>query len=137
MTDLDIPALRAIAEAATEGPWRAYESQTHAEMFVVDPRGFLMDGIVCGPTYEKRNVEHVATFDPPTVIELLDRLERAERERGEAARLSHHYRNEYDRAKKLATFVKNAGLDSGYGRLGADEVRELNIILDALEGGSE
>jgi hypothetical protein len=72
---LDIPALRAVAEKATPGP--------HEARFV--PMGAPADccdyGVVSVPegretcrVWRRDDAEFYATFDPPTVMALLDRL---------------------------------------------------------------
>jgi hypothetical protein len=64
----DLAALRAVAEAATEGPWEAgKKADVHAS------------GDHITSTWYQPDATHIATFDPPTVLRLLDRLELAER----------------------------------------------------------
>lgn len=95
----DLTDLRKIAEQATDGPWIAHEAGDEpgnwwvwqelklpyyggvAEVVGRDP------GNICYPEIsggygdgerERLDATHIATFDPPTVLELLDRAERAE-----------------------------------------------------------
>jgi hypothetical protein len=83
--------MRAVAEAATEGPWA----------FVKGVQGLGI--VLVGGSYKleviNRDCPHIATFDPPTVLSLLDRVERAERE----------VMRQYDSAERgalLGTFVQ-------------------------------
>lgn len=98
--DSELIELRRIAEAATRGPWawsagtdgwgdcgpnletvergQLYDdgSQGAAET-IVGSWGHDANGI----TVEDADAQHIATFDPPTVLALIDRLEAAERAR--------------------------------------------------------
>jgi hypothetical protein len=85
----DLNELRKIAEAATQGEWTA---RLHADP-ELDPDckwtsiGSL-DGMVAGEIYgemgskqDSVNADYIATFDPPTVLALLDRIRELEGER--------------------------------------------------------
>lgn len=89
MADLDLSALRGIAEAATPGEWvldMLGEDEPQigcwAQRFIgtAEPNDAGVHVIVAraedgfGP-----NATHIAAFDPPTVVALLSRLEAAER----------------------------------------------------------
>lgn len=81
LTAAELERMRRVAEGATPGPWETYES-IHAETFVCE-EGRSMFGVVSQPAtgredYGRANAEHIATFDPPTVLALIDRLEAAE-----------------------------------------------------------
>ena len=88
MTDLDLTKLREIANAATPGDWTADihntrrrsprtrrwlqwkpEHGTHGYVSIVESDGAY--GVLDGP-----DALHVATFDPPTVLALIDEIER-------------------------------------------------------------
>lgn len=84
MTDLDIAALRAVSDAATQEEW---EAETWAHQFIDD----LTFGRVLTVSGEEiwdssgrntvasaANATHIATFDPPTIRALLDRIEHLE-----------------------------------------------------------
>lgn len=86
--------LRAIALAATPGPWEADAGIGHLsypEHEVLGPvarvDGGVKQPVICGVWGdESRDAEFIATFDPPTVLSLLDKADRvdaAERERDE------------------------------------------------------
>ena len=77
MTDLNLTKLRKIAEAATPGPWNLHTLRTDETH---DIRGSIDDeaDIVIYAECEDADAAHVATFDPPTVLALIDRLEAAE-----------------------------------------------------------
>jgi len=78
MTDIDLDAIRARAEAATAGPWRRYETM-QADTYVLDRRGLLGGGIICGATYERDNAEFIAhaRADVPVLIAEVERLRTA------------------------------------------------------------
>src|SRR5690606_21091532 len=88
--------LRRIAEAATPGPWEVTEfaggeERSPGELGVFAPNhphsyqksdGTWYAVVICrgmdGPTREE-NSEYIATFDPPTVLAMLDEIERLRR----------------------------------------------------------
>lgn len=97
-----IQRLREVAEAATEGPW-GWDTwqwqEPESPIACVTSQAYdlaQLGGWNIGPTFAddesvdesawraeryeaaKADAQHIATFDPPTVLELLDRLERAE-----------------------------------------------------------
>lgn len=82
MTDLNLPALRAIAEAATPGEW-IFVPPHHSYKAAVG----VVEG---GRTYThahamtNRDAAFVAAFNPVQAIALLDRIELLERLLGEA-----------------------------------------------------
>lgn len=77
-TELDLTALRDIAKAATEGDWTVGTDGTSENVYA--------DWETEHGDYAKRVVKvgnrpdatHIAAFDPPTVLALLDRVEAAE-----------------------------------------------------------
>lgn len=80
-----IQRLREVAEAATEGPWEHRFDEYGDDWRLGGSEGRLIHTV--GPREYSHvaldseygpEAEHIATFDPPTVLELLDRLERAE-----------------------------------------------------------
>ena len=81
---MELNELRKIAEAATPGPWGLWNpavGESHiaiankvAWRSVVSATGFVDDEFI--PHWADAN--HIATFDPPTVLALLSRLEQAE-----------------------------------------------------------
>ena len=100
MSDLDLDALEKIAKAATPGPWRAdYVANEFAETFFVRPAGARIeperrvrvsigttwaDEFESGPARRdgpaSRVAAHIAAFDPPTALALID-LARVEHDR--------------------------------------------------------
>jgi hypothetical protein len=78
--------LRAVVEAATPGPWHVCpESPVDADSVVVtlghDPVASAMDewhDPFFGPSTAVADAAYIATFDPPTVLGLIERVERAE-----------------------------------------------------------
>lgn len=83
---LDLTALRKVAESATPGPWEAKQGAVAPGKKVVGPRESNDLGrgpiVLMQPIFwDKRsaaNAAHIAAFDPPTVLALLDRVEAAE-----------------------------------------------------------
>lgn len=78
MSDLDLDALEAVAQAATPGPWQVLDS-IHGDPVVhqVD-RAILSGGGVAtafhGEDYGRADAVHIAAFDPPTVLALIAEL---------------------------------------------------------------
>ena len=83
MTDLDLTKLREIANAATPGPWECgmttfwdpRNGPTHACVRVENAEWWDNLAVIEGSTEADRNMAHIAAFDPPTVIALLDEIE--------------------------------------------------------------
>ncbi|WP_159599717.1 ead/Ea22-like family protein [Agromyces humi] len=73
--------LRELAEAATPGEWRYYET-LHGDTHVVDERGFIFDGMVATTPYQRENARFIAAANPQAVLELLRQVD----ELGELAR---------------------------------------------------
>lgn len=78
MTEIDVKRLRKVAEAATPGPWSA--CVRNSLMAVTTADGGLSVSTVGMPEHPGaiEDAGHIAAFDPPTVLALLDRLEAAE-----------------------------------------------------------
>lgn len=80
---LDVDHLRRIATAATPGPWE----WRNEELMVPDPDDawpdfpwtFVVTTCNGRPSVSGPDAAHIAAFDPPTVLELVDRLEEAQR----------------------------------------------------------
>jgi len=86
MTPIDTKHLRTVANAATPKSWSRIvgkkgdgtAASQHEQVISDDCVGVVMiehDGSVEG----NQNAHHIATFDPPTIIALLDRLEELDR----------------------------------------------------------
>lgn len=73
---IDIDALEALANTATPGPWTPHET-VQADNFVTAGGGWLTGTIVCGPTYEKRNVQYIAAAHPDVVLALVSEIRKA------------------------------------------------------------
>jgi hypothetical protein len=93
--EVDVARLREVAEAATPGPWESnvlgsegYEVRgpdvPHKPTSSVMRRPRVARCGYEGWDIDKANAEHIATFDPPTVLALLARLDAAEAARDEA-----------------------------------------------------
>ena len=74
MTDLNLTKLREIAVAATDGPWNLHTLRTDETH---DIRGSIDDeaNIVIYAECEDADADHIAAFDPPTVLALIDEIE--------------------------------------------------------------
>lgn len=121
MTSDRLEELRRIAEAATPGPWAVNPFKA-----TVDEMPSMLP--ICGllwPTDQRTeeqtlaNATHIATFDPTTVIAILDEIERLRREREVlAAALNHVYTCENC---ECATCPEGTGLSyRAYRALGED-----------------
>ena len=72
-------SLRALAEAATPGPWEPYLNM-HGDAYVCE-KGRKLFGVIAHASsspddYGRANAEFIAACNPETIIELLDMLER-------------------------------------------------------------
>ncbi len=69
-----------VADGGYPAPWTAVEVNDHGGISVQDSRGASLLGCLnCGDnaaTYEPQEGTHIATFDPATVLELLDEIAR-------------------------------------------------------------
>jgi len=140
MTDDDITRLREAAQAATKGPWSHVQSGGGYENYVYapisrygvswagdspvkvaylphDPRGFR----------DAQDAAYIAAASPDVVTRLIDRLERAERERDVLAALLREARRYVEQdAQMMADISRHAPLDA-----------ESQAVHDATEYPSE
>lgn len=74
--------LRKVAEGATDGPWHLVTCKCgNSEHPVITT---IETEMIIEAFYEDNDAPHVAAFDPPTALALLDRIAQLERERDEA-----------------------------------------------------
>lgn len=77
MTDITpekLAELRAVAEAATEGPWTTFDSK--GEAYSTPPAtGAMLVDYGADVDQQMRDVRHIAAFDPPTVLSFIAALE--------------------------------------------------------------
>ena len=132
--ELDVARLREVAEAATQAEWVAATENRRKDstplLGVASRRGQGAHGCIAvfaggGDLIRDRNAnaEHCATFDPPTVLALLARLEAAESARDEALAA-------VERVRALADIVRRLqepDPDSG------DRDVSFFALLDALD----
>jgi len=80
MTEVDVTRLREVAEAATQADWWAIQAGKgeHQGDWVVDSGGTFIVSTHFDDDRSRNDAEHIASFDPPTVLALLDRLDAAE-----------------------------------------------------------
>ena len=142
----DLTELRKIAEQATPGPWEPYDAnegmdRAYSPMWCVaneefhnptagDDEDWMGVEIHVG---DKADSDHIATFDPPTVLALITRLEQAEqavqrvRELAEAWKSRGEHDMEYSK-----TIPPDIGEIINEG--GAEMVHKANLIYRALDG---
>lgn len=93
MTAERLAELRRIAEAATPGPWRISDDGP-ADRFVIASadREHIAETTQGGSftNEDLANAHHISTFDPPTVLALLNEIERLRRERKVLAEVLRH-----------------------------------------------
>lgn len=75
--DLNLDVLEAIARAAAPGPWVRATSGTRSWALVLSASG-TADEYRVSQSADDDDAEHIATFDPPTVLALITRLREAE-----------------------------------------------------------
>lgn len=71
----NLDQLRQVAESATPGPWAVYDRGIGYE--VHNANGYELNGGM-RETFTEADATHIATFDPPTALALIDRAEAAE-----------------------------------------------------------
>ena len=137
MTELDLNKLREIAEAATPGPWEAgmttfgdpRDGATHACVRVADAH--WTDHLVVseGCAEADRNMAHIATFDPPTVLALIDELEQLHRWKREAKQV----------LKGLGNLAKVADAPLGHPIIESaiDEIERLRGVVEQVRDLAE
>lgn len=83
MAPIDRAALRAVAEAATPGPWRTGTGDHHSrDVHRAEPADVpVRDVAVCGGAHGHADARYIAAAAPDVVLCLLDALDAAERER--------------------------------------------------------
>lgn len=108
--ELDLEHLRKVAEAATPGPWEPADEDGWIGAdgcYVVssDENSINRADRPIGLAYNRpSDAEHIAAFDPPTVLALFDRLEASEAEASK-------YRGLYDEAESAHTDAERKATD--------------------------
>ena len=74
LTPARLADLRAVAKAATPGPWTIRNS--YGFFGIVPADGPAVTGMPAKGKDRKHNAAHIAAFDPPTVLALLEEIER-------------------------------------------------------------
>lgn len=140
MTSERLEELRRIAEAATPGPWTSPWEQKDG----LDPEeygfyGASGDKIVgllwCDGWHlecSEENARHIATFDPPTVLALLDEIERL-RQTVDALQLDRRDLKDVisvleQEQRRAGRYLEDARDELAHGRIQSAEHR----IIDAL-----
>src|SRR5690606_964540 len=80
--EIDLDALEATARAATPGPWEADDNMPFSPelqgIFAPEQRRYVLKVDFGDQPESPADAEHIATFDPPTVLALIARLREAE-----------------------------------------------------------
>lgn len=84
MSDLDLDALAALARAATPGPWSVVNDCVMATTEVC-AHGSSLTEVIADEVALRINLAHIAAFDPPTTLALIERARRVEAERDRLA----------------------------------------------------
>ncbi|TBW33581.1 hypothetical protein EYW49_20075 [Siculibacillus lacustris] len=82
MAEIDLDKLEAVAKAATPCEWRRLGFSVRSSYFDGEHEVARID-CQWGPNADGANVEHISTFDPPTVLALISRLRKAEADAAE------------------------------------------------------
>ena len=92
---IDFNELRRLAQAATPGPWKMLPVGDGRQKFTVANSEFLLiltvtdeGGATFGTVYDDADARFIAAANPATITEILDRLEDAESDALEQARLN-------------------------------------------------
>ena len=115
---IDINKLRQLAQAATPGPWKMLPVGDGRQKFAVADSEFLSiltvtdeGGATFGTVYDDDDARFIAAANPATAIELLDRLEAAEKEIESWKGLAKQFGNEADALRaKVAEMEKRLRL---------------------------
>ena len=135
---MELNELLKIAEAATPGPWEVMDPSGCASWIAAKrpSRKFVGKGM------SEQDAEHIATFDPETVLALLSRLEQAEQD-------AYGFREGYEilkralikqgerleQAEQAVQRVREAIVEHGFNvDPGPDELVPSWTILEALDG---
>lgn len=111
--------LRRIAEAATPGPWRW---GTHGVDFLVGAdRKVALAGDI---RIEQPDAQYIATFNPQTVLALLDRLQAAEKV-VECGRNVRHWEREAAHAQMMSEYPRRVQAD-------AEAIKANHFYVNAL-----
>ena len=109
---IDTKELRRLAQAATPGPWKLLPVGDKSKCFAVADINFLsvltvVDecGTSFGAVYLDGDAKFIAAANPSAISELLDRLEAAEKERGDLLSLLKEARSTLETWKDVAPAV--------------------------------
>lgn len=145
----DLNELRKIAEAATPGPWTVMDVNDTGEgvNFIdvhQDGKSWEVVSRRLPDRHDDRDqmsadATHIATFDPPTVLALITRLEQAERDRVKLRnrldamrRQRDGYRNQLRRAEQQVARVRD--LSAYLKKLAPGDKHYAELIDRALDG---
>lgn len=145
---LDLPALKEIAKAATDGPWGVAHtpidtpSGEGGDPYVESEGGPIAMEISHAFEQEDADAEHIAAFDPPTALALIARAEAAEEEANGFCADRNLWQDRASEAEKAVAAVREAchSLDAnGNSRELGDPTGHTwhvaaNIVRTALDG---
>lgn len=74
----ELAAIKARAEAASEGPWAHYETQMADNWVMAGGTGVLTGTAVCEPTYQRKDADFIAhsRTDIPALVAEVERLQK-------------------------------------------------------------
>lgn len=134
---LDLDALEAVARAATQERWYRVKSLpanhvVKAEVFPSEYVGESRPSLrveVGGPNWT-RDTDHIAAFDPPTVLALIGRVREAEAE-------NHRLRVMWDKSGKNDLIARAEKAETALAELRAHPLRHLaydnaSVVIDTL-----
>lgn len=142
--ELDLKVLRKVAEQATPGEWEVFdpnEGSGHSPLWCVandefhNPSGDEESEWVAVEVHvgDKADADHIATFDPPTVLALLTQLEQAQAQVARVREVADAWksRGEHDMeySKTIPQEVGEAICEGG-----AELVNSANLIYRAVGG---
>ena len=131
MTDLDIPALKAAALAATPGQWARNVAGIEHDNYIAGtgPWYRLHKG---GADMASADAAYIALANPATILALIERLERAEKnERGRVVQLRAAH-DQFDVSERKRHEWQRAAEDwaSRYNDLTAERERLVAMLVD-------
>jgi len=121
--------LRKLAEAATQGPWIAGDDED-SDYYLVGPPSF--GTVVTNPVVQLHalnNAEYIAAANPVAILDLLDRVEKAEKDAGRYQWLRNGPLVDGEICEELYVAVDSPAWPGKWALVGSD----LDKAVDAME----
>jgi len=122
--------LRKLAEAATQGPWIAGDDED-SDYYLVGPPSF--GTVVTNPVVQLHalnNAEFIAAANPAAILELIDRVEKAEKDAARLDWLEKHDKRYYNYDK--ISCIVGSGFSHGFISEGVN-----STLRDAIDAAME